>query len=232
MYKGMRILALIPARGGSKGIKNKNIINLCGKPLISYTIGASLASKFIDDTIVSTDSEIIAKVARDFGAETPFLRPAELASDTSKSIDTVVHALDFLRNNGRVYDCVVFLQPTQPLRTSEDIDNAIQTFYDNGRKSLVSVCDVENNPVLIRTIERGTLQPLLTIGSDLRRQDMPKFYCVNGCIYINAVEEINCNLSQNDNVIPYCMDIKHSVDIDEISDLEYAEFLLTREKKE
>ena len=231
MYNGLKILALIPARGGSKGIKNKNIIDLCGKPLIQYTIDAAKGSKYIDDVVVSTDSEAIADVARKCGAEIPFLRPVELATDTSKSIDVVVHAVDFLKKQGREYDCVLFLQPTQPLRTVEDIDLAVDTFYSNGRKSLVSVCEVENHPILMRTINKGILEHLMNCGSDCRRQDMSDYYCVNGCIYINPIEDINRNLSQNDNIIPFIMPVDHSVDIDEEIDLKKAEFYLSLQKK-
>ena len=231
MYNGLKILALIPARGGSKGIKNKNIIDLCGKPLIQYTIDAAKGSKYIDDVVVSTDSEAIADVARKCGAEIPFLRPVELATDTSKSIDVVVHAVDFLKKQGREYDCVLFLQPTQPLRTVEDIDLAVDTFYSNGRKSLVSVCEVENHPILMRTINKGILEHLMNCGSDCRRQDMSDYYCVNGCIYINPIEDINRNLSQNDNIITFIMPVDHSVDIDEEIDLKKAEFYLSLQKK-
>lgn len=230
MFGEKKILALIPARGGSKGIKNKNIIDLCGKPLIQYSIDAALQSKYIDDVVVSTDSQAIADVSVKCGAEVPFLRPAELASDTAKSIDAVIHAVNVLKTQGREYDCVVFLQPTQPLRTAEDIDGSIEAFYKNDRKSLLSVCEVENHPLLIRTIENGKLKSLLGLNSSVRRQDMPKYYVVNGCIYINAIEEINRDLSQNDNEVPYLMGTDHSVDIDEKADLEKAEFYLQRRR--
>lgn len=226
MFDGKKILALIPARGGSKGIKNKNIIDLCGKPLIQYSIDAAKRSKYIDDVVVSTDSQTIANVSRKCGAEVPFIRPAELAADTSKSIDVVVHAVEWLKKCGRNYDCVVFLQPTQPLRTTEDIDCSIEQFYKNNRNSLLSVCEVENHPLLIRTIENGRLKSLLGLNSSVRRQDMEKFYCVNGCIYINPIEEINPKLSQNDNIVPFVMDVSHSVDIDEMKDLRIAEAFL------
>ena len=200
MYKGKKILALIPARGGSKGIKNKNIIDLCGKPLIDYSIVAAKKSKYIDDIVLSTDSEIIAKVGKQCGAEVPFMRPESLAQDKSKSIDVVVHAIDTLKKQNREYDCVVFLQPTQPLRDENDIDGAIKTFYNNNRQSVVSVCEAPNSPLLFRSIKDGKLEHLLSQNSSVRRQDMPKYYCVNGCIYINATEEININTSQNDNI--------------------------------
>ena len=226
MFDDHKILALIPARGGSKGIKNKNIIDLCGKPLIQYSIDAAKNSKYVDDVVVSTDSELIAEIAKKIGADVPFIRPAEFAQDKSKSSDVVIHAVNALKQMGREYDCVVFLQPTQPLRTSEDIDNSISIFYRNNRKSVLSVCEVENHPLLIRTIENGELKSLLNVNSSVRRQDMPKYYCVNGCIYINAIEEINSNLSQNDNLMPYIMDASRSVDIDELSDLDLARHYL------
>ncbi len=231
MFENKKILALIPARGGSKGIKDKNIIDLCGKPLIGYSIDAAKQSKYIDDVVVSTDSEKIAEVARKCGAEVPFMRPAELAQDKSKSIDAVVHAINALKEQNRIYDCLVFLQPTQPLRAPDDIDGAIETFYKCGRQSLVSVCEVDNHPLLIRSIDDGRLKPLLNMGSSIRRQDMPKFYCVNGCIYINAIEEINSSTSQNDNTIPYIMESSHSVDIDELKDLELAKFYIENKKQ-
>lgn len=228
MYKGKKILALIPARGGSKGIKNKNIIDLCGHPLIYYSINAALKSLYIDDVVVSTDSEAIAAVSRKCGAEVPFMRPDSLAQDKSTSTSVVTHAIKTLKEMGREFDCLVFLQPTQPLRDTKDIDGAIETFYENNRQSLVSVCEVDNHPLLIRSIENGELFRLLNVNSSVRRQDMPKYYCINGCIYINAVEEINEDLSQNDNIIPFIMDVSHSVDIDEPSDLCKAEFYLRK----
>lgn len=226
MYNDKRILALIPARGGSKGIKNKNVIDLCGHPLIFYSIDAARKSKYIDDVVVSTDSEMIASVSKECGAEIPFLRPDYLAQDTSGSTGVVIHAVNFLKDQGREYDCVVFLQPTQPLRDVNDIDGAIETFYKNNRKSLVSVCEVDNHPLLIRSINNNVLVHLLDLNSSVRRQDMPKYYCINGCIYINAIEDINEKLSQNDNVTPFIMVSSHSVDIDEYKDLDLARFYM------
>ncbi len=186
MYKNNRILALIPARGGSKGIKNKNIIELNGKPLIWYTIIASLNSKYIDKTIVSTDSKMIATIAQSCGAEIPFIRPAEYATDTSKTVDVVLHAIQELKNSNEIFDDLVLLQPTQPLRTAEDIDSAIELFYQKGERGLTSVSQVDDHPILIRTInEEYELESLLKINSTCRRQDLPRYYRVNGCIYIN-----------------------------------------------
>ena len=229
MIEKNKIVALIPARGGSKGIKNKNIIDLCGKPLISYTIQAALESKYIDKVIVSTDSQEIADVAIKYGAEVPFLRPGELASDTSKTIDAVMHAVGELEKRKEQYDILILLQATQPLRTADDIDSAIELFIKNKGQSLVSVSPVEDNPILIRTIDNlGRMNSILPMKSTCRRQDMPLYYRVNGCIYINLISELDLNTSFNDNKIPYIMPKERSEDIDEIKDLLIAQYYISR----
>jgi CMP-N-acetylneuraminic acid synthetase len=227
MYQNKKILALIPARGGSKGIKDKNIIDLCGKPLIAYTIEAALGSNYIDGVVVSTDSQKIADVAVSCGASVPFLRPAELAADTSKTIDGVIHALNTLKEQGRTYDVLILLQPTQPLRDTSDIDNAITEFFAKNYSSLVSVSPVCDAPVLIRSLgDNNRCQHLLDCTSTVRRQDMKKYYVVNGCIYINYVSDINAATSFNDNEYAFVMESSHSVDIDEYADLNMAEYYL------
>lgn len=227
MFGKQKILALIPARGGSKGIKDKNIISLAGKPLIAYSIEAAKKSKYIDSIVVTTDSEKIAEVAKRYGARVPFLRPAELAADTSKTIDAVLHAIKTLKTMGENYDTLVLLQPTQPLRTTDDIGKAIELYYESGENGLVSISSVDDSPLLIRSIdEDGKLINLLSQNSTCRRQDMPNYYKVNGCIYINKIDEINENTSFNDNKVPFIMDKEHSIDIDELSDLWMAECYL------
>ena len=229
MYNKKRILAIIPARGGSKGIKDKNIIDLCGKPLISYTIEAAKKSKYIDDTVVSTDSEKIAAVARECGAEIPFMRPAELASDKAKTIDAILHAVAELRRMDRAYDVLVLLQPTEPLRTNEDIDRAIELYFEKGEKSLVSISQVDDHPLLMRTLnEDRSMKKLLNVSSTCRRQDMDTFYRVNGCIYINPVADLSDETSFNDNEIGFVMEQSHSVDIDELKDLKVAEYYISQ----
>ena len=228
MFDNRKILAIIPARGGSKGIPHKNIIDLCGKPLISYTIEAGLKSKYIDYLMVSTDDEEIADISRSFGAEIPFLRPAELASDTSKTINAILHAIRSLEPMGKTFDSLVLLQPTQPLRTTDDIDSAIKKYYENGEESLVSVSEVDDHPILIRTIEDDRLKNLLSGSSTCRRQDMPRYYRINGCIYINSIKDIGETTSFNDNRVPFIMEKDHSVDIDEICDLQMAEYYIKR----
>lgn len=227
MFGKQKILSLIPARGGSKGIKNKNIISLAGKPLIAYSIEAAKSSKYIDSIVVTTDSEKIAEVSKQYGARVPFLRPKKLASDTSKTIDAVLHAIEILKSMDEDYSVLVLLQPTQPLRTADDIDRAIELYYEKGESGLVSISPVDDSPLLIRSIgEDGQLINLLSQSSTCRRQEMPDYYKVNGCIYINKIEELDENTSFNDNKVPLVMSKEHSVDIDEISDLWMAECYL------
>ncbi|MCR5609704.1 MAG: acylneuraminate cytidylyltransferase family protein [Lachnospiraceae bacterium] len=202
MFENKKIVGIIPARGGSKGIPRKNIINLCGKPLIAYTIEAGLNSEYIDYVMVTTEDCEIAEVSKKYGAEVPFMRPDNLAQDTSKTIDVLCHALESLKKKGKYFDIVVLLQPTQPLRTAKDIDNAIIHFKNNNYISLVSVSEVDDHPILIRSIENGRLKKLLNCSSTCRRQDMPRYYKVNGCIYINNIDEIDENTSLNDKLVP------------------------------
>lgn len=230
MIQGNRILAFIPARGGSKGIPNKNIIDLCGKPLIAYTIEAALMSKYVDSVVVSTDSERIAEISRDLGASIPFMRPESLAGDKATTIDVVTDALERFNKAGNEYDILLLLQPTSPLRTVSDIDSALDTFIEHGLEPLVSVCDVNDHPILMRTIEDGRLIRLMGRGSTIRRQDMPDVLRVNGAIYIIKTSDIRSDTSFNDSIIPYVMPRERSIDIDEPIDLIMAEALIMANK--
>lgn len=227
MKDGLSVLAFIPARGGSKGIKNKNLTPVSGRPLISYTIHAALQSRFIDDVFVSTDSETIADAAGKLGAWVPFLRPARLAGDHSNIVDSVIYSIDALLKRGKHYDVIILLQPTQPLRTTADIDGALTMFFAHNFVPLASVSPVSDNPVLIRTIDdNGLLQKLLAGSSTIRRQDMPLFYRIDGSIYINLSTEITASTSFNDNPLPYIMPLGRAVDIDEPADIAIAEYYL------
>lgn len=229
MLNGKKVMALIPARGGSKGIKRKNVKDLCGKPLIAYTILAAKQSCYIDGVYVSTEDMEIAEIAKRYGAEIPFLRPMKLAEDDSTTLDVVIHAVNNFINK-KEWDALVLLQPTQPLRTVEDIDKTIEFFYQNGRKSTVSISEVNDSPVLMRYFDpNGELRKLLDMSSTVRRQDMPKYYRVNGAVYINAIEEINENTSFNDNQLGFIMEQMHSVDIDEEKDLYLAKYYIEKE---
>lgn len=228
MKNNQKILALIPARAGSKGIKDKNIIDLNGKPLIAYSIQEALKSRYIDKVVVSTDGEEIAEVSKRYGAEVPFLRPEYLAADNSKTIDSMLHCIEELKGMGEHYDYVVLLQPTQPLRLAFHIDEAIEQIIKSEEDGLVSVSKVKDHPILIRTIgEDNHLENLLPGCSTKRRQDFPDYFKVNGAIYINKINDnFNKDTSLNDNSLPYIMDEKYDVDIDELLDLKIAKLLL------
>lgn len=228
MYKNKKILAVIPARGGSKGIPEKNIVEVNGRPLIDYTISEALKSKYLDNVIVSTDSEKIAEIAKKCGAEVPFLRPKNLAEDQSKTIDVLINLINQLTATDIFYDYIVLLQPTQPLRKSFHIDEAIKLAIDNEYKSLLSVNLVQEHPILVRTIDnQGRLKNLLNINSTVRRQDFPTYYKVNGAIYINKIDDdFNENTSLNDNQYSYIMDKEYDLDIDDPLDLEVLKIKL------
>ncbi|MCM1992637.1 cytidylyltransferase domain-containing protein [Oceanirhabdus seepicola] len=233
MIDGKKILAVIPARGGSKGIKNKNIIKLQGKHLIGYTIDVCAESSYIDEYIVSTDSENIKEVSELYGAKVPFLRPENLADDRAKSIDVVLHAVGEMEKRVGKYEIVILLQPTSPLRTAEDLDKAILDFLKSGAESLVSVCESEKSPIIMREIKEGRLTEIVNFrGNNTRRQELPTYYVFNGAIYINAVnmiKEKRCFVDED--TIPFIMDKSHSVDIDDEKDLIIAGYYLNRRKE-
>lgn len=224
------VLALIPARGGSKGIPHKNIANVNGKPLISYTIEAAKECSYIDRILVSTDDREIAQVSRQYGADVPFLRPDYLSSDTAKSIDAILHAVNFCKEYDRAYDIVILLQPTSPLRTGGDIMTALDYFIQNNCDSLLSLSEITEHPILTRQIDEKTkrLKPLLPTGSTVRRQDMTPYYHVNGAIYINYCKNLSRETSLNDNCYGYVIPFPHGMDIDTPADLELASYYLSK----
>lgn len=234
MYKNKRILAVIPARGGSKGIPSKNIFNVGGQPLIKYTIDCAKNSKYLDRTVISTDSTEIKRVAEECGGDVPFMRPAELALDTSKTIDCIVHAIETLKKLGEEYDYVMIIQNTVPLRKGWHIDESIEKIIDSNERSLVSVTEVEQHPILMRTLnEDDTVKNLLHMNSTMRRQDFPKFYKVDGAIAIQKIdEEFNLNTSINDGKLAYIMDSKYSRDIDNYIDIKVIEYYFEKEREE
>lgn len=233
MYKNKRILAVIPARGGSKGIPSKNIFNIDGYPLIKYTLDCANNSKYIDKVIVSTDNQEIKKVAEQYGGNVPFMRPSELAEDHSKTIHAVIHVIDTLKKMGETYDYVVLLQNTVPLRKHIHVDKAIQKIIDRNENSLVSVTEVEQHPILMRTLDKNEhTHNLLNMNSTVRRQDFPKYYRVDGAIYIQKIDEnFNLETSFNDGKLAYIMNKKYSTDIDTYKDIKVIEYYLEKERK-
>ena len=234
----MRILFLIPARGGSKGIPNKNIINLLSKPLIGYTIEECLhLSKLYDCEIcVSTDSINIKKVAEQFGLKVPFLRPDHLSNDTASSESVILHALDWYQNNGVDFDFVVLLQPTSPLRKFNHIVDAINLYLENQKNSIdmmVSVKISKANPYfnLFEDNDDGMLTKSIN-SSYTRRQDCPTTYEYNGAIYVININSLREKGILNfDKIRKYVMDEISSLDIDEPNDLIFCETLMSIMKK-
>ena len=190
----MKILAIIPARGGSKGLQGKNIKVLGNKPLISYSIQQAIESNCFSEIIVSTDDEQIAIIARNFGAEVPFIRPSELAEDASSSISVVQHAVAFLEDRGEFFDAVCLLQPTSPFREKGFISKAISTFIKNKSDSLISVLQVpdEYNPHWVFEPNKKGLLAIATGEKEIikRRQELPNSFFRDGSIYLTKVETI------------------------------------------
>ncbi|MFW7189784.1 MULTISPECIES: acylneuraminate cytidylyltransferase family protein [Lysinibacillus] len=207
-----RCLAVIPARGGSKGVPGKNIRLLAGKPLIAWTIEAAKRSKYITTTIVSTDDEEISTVAIEYGAEVPFIRPAHLAEDDTPGVAPILHALEQCPD----YDYVVVLQPTSPLRTAEDIDGTIEKMFKNDGDFCVSVAEAAQSPYWMYTLNKDdVMQPLIDSPLVVRRQELPKAYILNGAVYVAKVEELKKTESFiTSETVAYEMPEERSFDID------------------
>lgn len=219
----MKRIAYIPARGGSKGIPKKNIVQIGDLPLIAFTIVAALKSGLFERVMVSTDSQEIADVAKKYGAWIPFLRDPAVAQDGTTTIATVMSDKSRLEAMGEKFDEFVLLQCTSPFRTAEDIKGAVALAEKVGA-GVASVSPVSDHPLLMRTVDAdGKLTKLLQVSSTCRRQDMPPFYRVNGAIYVNKWEELSPTLSFNDNPYGYIMEQKDSLDIDSLADLKRAQ---------
>ncbi len=225
----MRILALIPARGGSKRLPGKNIKELGGKPLIHWTIEAAKGAEEICEVLVSTDDEAIAEVARRCGACVPWLRPAALATDTAGSADVALHALGWYQANVGHVDGLLLLQPTSPFRTRDTIRRGIELFVTHGMKPVLGVSLVEKHPMWCMKMHEGTLIPFMSDnGLDLRSQELPPVYVVNGCFYLITPTELMLNVKfQQEGSIPLIINSPHeSLDIDTQWDWSLAEFML------
>ncbi len=219
----MKILALIPARGSSKGIPRKNIKPIAGKPLIAWTIEAALSSQFLDAVVVSTEDEEIAEVARQWGSQVPFLRPQELAQDDTPGIDPVLHALKQLPE----FDAMLVLQPTSPLRTTEDIDRCIGLALDLPASSVVSVSEPERHPYwMYRLGADQRLQPLIDVPPISRRQELPPVYAMNGALYYARTDWLwQHRTFVTNETAAYVMPPERSVDLDTLLDWKLAELL-------
>lgn len=230
-------LVLIPARGGSKGVPKKNIIDIYGKPLIQYTIDIAIRLREenkVDKVIVSTDCREIATIASNLGAEVPFIRPEELATDKSKTIDTILYAIEFYESKNMFFNSLILLQPTSPMRSYEDLVNAINIYNqrdDQPADSLISVYKEEQLNDLIMYKKDGNLAiPLNNNHNEgIRRQDYEKLYIRNGAIYITNIEYLKNNRKViSDLPLLYEMPKERSINIDSKEDLEFFKWLLKK----
>lgn len=230
MYKNKTFLAIIPARGGSKRLPRKNVLDLCGKPLIAHTIETGLKSKYIDKVIVSSDDNEILEISKKFGAET-IKRPDELASDTATTFDAIKHTID----NIEKYDYIVLLQPTSPLRNEKHVNETIELLENKNADAVISVCEMEHSPLWSNTLPKdGKMNNFLRDEVlNKRSQDLEKYYRINGAIYIcktdRFLEEKSFFLKEN--IFAYKMDRDSSIDIDESFDFDIANVIKQNRKK-
>ena len=224
MYKNKTFLAIIPARGGSKRLPRKNVLDLCGKPLIAWSIEAGLKSHYIDKVVVTSDDDEILDISKKYGADT-IKRPDELASDTSTTFDAIKHTIDNLNS----YDYVVLLQPTSPLRDEKHIDEAIEFLEKKKAEAIVSVCEMEHSPLWSNTLDdslsmKGFLRDEVL---NKRSQDLEKYYRLNGAIYICKIKKLleEKSFFFKGDIFAYVMDRKSSIDIDEEIDYELAKII-------
>jgi len=229
-----KVLAIIPARGGSKGIPGKNLVNFCRKPLIKWTIDAAKNSKLIDRIILSSDDKNIIEYCKKQRVEVPYKRPKKLAQDNTPMLPVIKHAVNYLKSNEKYNpDYILLLQPTSPLRTYKHIDEALNLLINSNVDSIVSVVDVPHNcnPYSVMKLQNGYLKPFLKYNENMNlRQKKPIFYARNGAaIYAFTY---NCLMKKNsiygDKILPYFMKKEESIDIDDKFDLKIAEIFMRR----
>lgn len=231
MYDSNRILALIPARGGSKGLPEKNIKRFFGKQLIAWTIDEAKKSKYIDKIVVSTENKEIAIISKKLGAEIPFIRPAELATDSAKGIDVAIHTMEWFEKNNEKFDYLILLQPTSPLRIVEDIDVALEFLFQNNYKSVASVCLTDHHPWWSNTLP-DDLNMKNFIRNEIKnisRQELPLFYRINGAVYAarwDYIKRIKGFIG--DETYAYIMPVERSIDIDTEIDFITAETIVKK----
>lgn len=230
----MKILAIIPARGGSKGIKNKNIRLFGGKPLLAHTIECAKKSKFVNRLIVSTDSAKIAQISKKYGAEVPFLRPAELAQDKSKVVDAVVYLLNKLKKDEQYQpDYIVLLQSTSPLRTTADIDNALKLCFKRRADAVVSLCPTEQ---LLFTKDKNDFLKIVVdkrFLSSTNRQELPPTYKLDGSM-IYAIKTgvfLAEKFFLTGKLVGYIIPRWRAVDLDEVQDFVVGELIFRQRKQ-
>ncbi len=235
------ILGLIIARAGSKGMRNKNMRELGGKPLLAYTLEAAAAAKTLDRIIISTDSLEMADLAKNTGVEAPFMRPPELATDEARSQDVILHALDFLRDSCNYAPCaIMILQPTSPFRTPADIAACVRLFVERQPDGVISITETDSHPYAAKTLGAdGSVVPFFPEADmTANRQTWPQAYGLNGAVFLRRSEiyrnwDENAKLGINPEgkrVLGYVMPRERSVEIDDELDFELAELLMARER--
>lgn len=231
----MKVLAIIPARSGSKRLPNKNIRDLNGFPLIYWTIKAALDCRYELELVVSTDCPEIATISQGYGARVPVLRPKSLARDTSTTSDAIFHMADYLKKSGEQYSCIVILQPTSPLRSHRDIEGALQQFFENELIALTSICEIEHPIQWVNRLpsNKSMVNFISSDASNKRSQDLEKFYRLNGAINLIQWNFFlkNKTLQPKSKHESFLMPIERSVDIDNEFGAAFAEFLLKRRLK-
>lgn len=228
MIDGKKVLAIIPARGGSKRLPRKNVLEIAGKPLIAWTIEAAKKSEFVDDVVVSTDCNEIADVSMEYGANIPFLRPEYLSNDTATTNDVVMHTVE--NHEFGVFDYYIILQPTSPMRTALDINDAIKLITEDDLDGVISVCECEHSPLWSNTLPKNqTLNSFLPNNLEgVRSQELPTYYRLNGSLYLFKHEALvrNKGIFYSDKVKALIMPSERSVDIDNMFDFKIAKALL------
>lgn len=230
MINGKKVVAIIPARGGSKGLPRKNILAVKGKPLLAWTITEGLKSQYIDKLILSSEDPEIQKIARRWGCEVPFTRPKELATDKARAADVVIHAMEELNE---VYDYIVLLQPTSPLRSYQDIDNCIARCQKSDSPSCVTVSNPEKSPFWMYFVNSsGHMKPVIESNDrSARRQELPTVYALNGAVYVAKWKSFKKSKSfVTEETIAHIMPKERAIDIDTEFDLTFFKFLTTQTK--
>lgn len=225
-------IAIIPARSGSKGLPDKNILPILGKPLIAYTIEAAIQSHCFDVVFVSTESQKYADIAIQYGANASFLRSEETASDSASTWDAVREVLTKFEQVGEIFDVITLLQPTSPLRTSTDIQNAIKLFDEKNANFVESVCEMEHSPLWSNILDETlSLKDFIKPEYNVRRQLLPKYYRENGAIYIIKAENLaSLDCLYSDDSYAYIMPPERSIDIDDWIGLKMAEIILSENR--
>ncbi|MDO8607466.1 MAG: acylneuraminate cytidylyltransferase family protein [Phaeospirillum sp.] len=229
MIGGLSVLALITARGGSKGLPGKNIRPLGGKPLVAWSVEQARAATLVDRVVISSDDPAIIAAAVAAGCDAPFVRPAALADDGATSADVVAHALTAL---DRRYDLLALLQPTSPLRSPADIDACIRRVAEDGAPSCVGVTVAAKSPYWMQTMDAaGRLSPLLPPQDAARRQDLPPVYCLNGAVYVVRVEWfLSHRAFVGAGSVGHVMPAERSIDIDTLLDFRLAEAIIAADE--